>query len=130
MRLTCSLGGTAASAAVSASAGGAVTANAATPVVLRKSRRDVRCAKLSQSSTTRPPRQFQTDGDVAISRGHGLRILDVVGSVLRDFRGGGATLLLRRAVLPKAVNRFGRSLFRPARRKATHRCCPERAGRG
>jgi len=27
----------------------------------------------------------QTGGDVAISRGHGLRILDVVGSVLRDF---------------------------------------------
>src|SRR5215471_15864771 len=122
MRLTCSLGGTAASAAVSASAGGAVTANAATPVVLRKSRRDVRCAKLSQSSTTRPPRQFQTDGDVAISRGHGLRILDVVGSVLRDFRRWAATLIVR-AVLTKSGNRFGRSLFRPARRKGTHRCC-------
>jgi hypothetical protein len=44
----------------------------AAPVVLRKSRRDVRCVRLSQSSTTRPPRQFQTDADVAISRGHDL----------------------------------------------------------
>jgi len=43
----------------------------------------------------------QTGGDVAISRGHGLRILDVIGSVLRDFRRGAATLIVRRAVLTK-----------------------------